>query len=106
MFITAGPTPSLRKKRSLRTTISRLAAAAAVSVALMTAAAPAMAMEDPSNGSSGERTPAPVQVQDNGFLDVSSAALGALAGLALGGIGLGITLTVQRHRDHAAVPTV
>jgi hypothetical protein len=46
-------------------------------------------------------------VQDDPFLDVSSAALGALAGIALGGVGLGITLGIQRHRDHAAaIPTV
>jgi hypothetical protein len=34
-------------------------------------------------------------------LDVTSIALGALGGIALGGAGLGITLAVQRRRDHA-----
>jgi hypothetical protein len=42
--------------------------------------------------------------QRNG-LDTTSVALGALAGIALGGAGLGITLVVQRRRDHAALPT-
>jgi hypothetical protein len=39
---------------------------------------------------------------DDGGLDVTSAALGALGGIALGGAGLGVTLGVQRRRDHAA----
>ena len=38
-------------------------------------------------------------------LDTTSVALGALGGIALGGVGLGITLVVQRRRDHAALPT-
>jgi hypothetical protein len=50
----------------------------------------------PSTGSSG--------TQRSG-LDTTSVALGALAGIALGGAGLGITLVVQRRRDHAALPT-
>ncbi|MDX6251038.1 MAG: hypothetical protein QOF10_4398 [Kribbellaceae bacterium] len=107
MFTTAGSTPPPRIKHSLTTTITKLAAGAAISLAFLTTAAPAMAMEDPSSpgGSSGERTPA-TPVRDDPFLDVSSAALGALAGIALGGVGLGITLGIQRHRDHAAMPTV
>ena len=35
-------------------------------------------------------------------LDTTSVALGALGGIALGGAGLGITLGVQRRRDHSA----
>jgi hypothetical protein len=37
-------------------------------------------------------------------LDVTSVALGALGGIALGGAGLGISLAVQRRRDHASLP--
>jgi hypothetical protein len=109
MFTTAGSTPPPRIKRSLTTKITKLAAGAAISLAFLTTAAPAMALEDPSSpgGSSGERTPGAPQVQDDPFLDVSSAALGALAGIALGGVGLGITLGIQRRRDHhAVVPTI
>ena len=81
-----------------------LAAAAAISVALMTAARPAMAQEppNPEGGSSGERT-ATAPVQDDG-LDANSVALGALGGIALGGAGLAIALGTQRRRDHAATP--
>ncbi|WP_132212711.1 hypothetical protein [Kribbella steppae] len=86
------------------TRLTTLASAAAVSVALMTAASPAMAQEypNPEGGSSGDRTPAAI-VQDEG-LDATSVALGALAGIALGGTGLAITLGVQRRRYQAALP--
>jgi hypothetical protein len=80
-----------------------LAACAAASVALMATAAPAMAQGYPTpEGSSGERTTLPVDEQ----LDVSSAAFGALAGISLAAAGLGITIGVQRRRDHRAVSTV
>jgi hypothetical protein len=42
--------------------------------------------------------------QGNG-LDTSSVALGAMGGIALGGAALGITLVVQRRRDHITLPT-
>jgi hypothetical protein len=105
MFTKAAPSQSQRSRKSLTTKLARLAAGAAISLAFFTTAAPAMAQEYPSpDGSSGERT-APV-VQDD-TLDVSSATLGALAGIALAGVGLGISLGVHRHRDHqAAVPTI
>jgi hypothetical protein len=38
-------------------------------------------------------------------LDTSSVALGAMGGIALGGAALGITLVVQRRRDHITLPT-
>ena len=43
---------------------------------------------------------ASVADHENG-LDTTSVALGALGGIALAGAGLGITLGVQRRRDHA-----
>jgi hypothetical protein len=100
MFTTAAP----RIKRSIKTRLIMLATGAAVSVALMTAATPAMAQEypNPEGGSSGERT-ATAPAHDDG-LDTNSVVLGALAGIALGGAGLGITLGVQRRRDDAATP--
>lgn len=42
-------------------------------------------------------------VEQGDGLDVPSVALGALGGIALGGAGLGITLGVQRRRDHATL---
>lgn len=106
MSTKAVPTSAAPVKRSMMTRLTMLAAAAVVSVALMTAAPSAMAQEppNPEGGSSGYRT-ATAPVEDNG-LDTNSVALGALAGIALGGAGLAITLGVQRRRDHAATPTV
>ena len=98
MFTNAAPI-----KRSMMTRLTMLAAAGAVSVVLMTAATPAMAQEypNPEGGSSGDRTaPAQIEVPDEG-LDTTSVALGALAGISLGGAGLAITLGMQRRRDHA-----
>ena len=47
--------------------------------------------------------PAPVEpVNQATALDTTSIALGALGGIALGGAALGITLGVQRRRDHSA----
>ena len=45
------------------------------------------------------------RVEQRSGLDTTSVALGALGGIALGGAALGITLGVQRRRDHAALPT-
>ena len=104
MFTKAGKTGSTRSTTSLRTKLTMLAAGAAASVALMATAAPAMAQQYPSpDGSSGERTALPGPPSEG--LDVSSAAFGALAGLSLAAAGLGITIGVQRRRDHSAVPT-
>jgi hypothetical protein len=44
-----------------------------------------------------------VVAQGNG-LETTSVALGALGGIALAGAGLGLTLGVQRRRDHTAFP--
>ena len=44
-------------------------------------------------------------VEQRNGLDTTSVALGAVGGMALGGAALGITLGVQRRRDHAAMPT-
>jgi hypothetical protein len=78
--------------------LARLAAGAAVSVAFMTTAAPAMAGEPPEpRGSSVERTPAP----GGDAVDLSSVALGALCGIALSGAGLGIAFGVQNRRDRS-----
>jgi hypothetical protein len=93
-------------KQSMTTRLVRLAAGAAVTVAFMTTAAPAMAQNprEPGGGSI-ERTldpPAPAVPQAAPAVDVSSAALGALGGIALGGVGLGIMVGLQRRRDHSA----
>ena len=97
-------------KQSMTTRLVRLAAGAAVSVASLTAVAPAMAQQPPEpGGGSIERTldppePAPADVtQAAPAVDASSAALGALGGIALGGVGLGIMVGVQRRRDHSAI---
>jgi hypothetical protein len=101
VFTKAGKT---RSTMSLRTKLIMLAAGAAASLALMTTAAPAMAQEYPSpEGSSSEQITLP---PPEDALDVSSAAFGVLAGISLAAAGLGITIGVQRRRDHRAVPTV
>ncbi|TCO36010.1 hypothetical protein EV652_101899 [Kribbella steppae] len=84
-------------KQSMTTRLARLAAGAAVSVAFMTTAAPAMAQYSPEPGD--VYVPAPEQPEP--AVDVSSAALGALGGIALGGVGLGIASGIQRRRDHS-----
>jgi hypothetical protein len=85
---------------------------AAVLFAFMAIAGPAAALEAPEPGGGPTTTePGPpnyptyapqyevpqVAAQDTG-IDASSAALGALAGIALGGAGLGVALAVGRHR--------
>jgi hypothetical protein len=88
------------RKHSMTSRFARLAAGAAVSVALMTTAAPAMASEPPEpRGSSVERTTTPAQADHS--VDLSSVALGALSGIALSGAGLGIAYGVQRRRDRS-----
>jgi len=49
--------------------------------------------------------PSPTGTGANQRLDTTSVALGAMGGIALGGAGLGITLVVQRRRDHVTLPT-
>lgn len=95
-------------KQSMTTRLVRLAAGAAISVAFMTTAAPAMAQNAPEPaGGSIERTLDPPGSVPSApaapAVDVSSAALGALGGIALGGVGLGIMVGVQRRRDDSAV---
>lgn len=46
-------------------------------------------------------SPAYEVASDSNSLDTTSIALGALGGIAFAGAGLGITLGVQRRRDHA-----
>ncbi len=88
------------RKHSMTSRFARLAAGAAVSVALMTTAAPAMASEPPEPpGGSHEQTTAPAAAGDT--VDLSSVALGALSGIALSGAGLGIAYGVQRRRDRS-----
>jgi hypothetical protein len=92
-------------KQSMTTRLVRMAAGAAISVAFMTTAAPAMAQQPPEpRGGSIERNPDPPEAATPSApaVDVSSAALGALGGIALGGLGLGITVGIQRRRDHSA----
>ena len=102
------PTAVRITKQFMTTRLGRLVAGAALSAALMTIAAPAMAQLPPEpGGGSIERPvdpqPVPEPGPEAGSVDLSSAALGALGGLALGGAGLGITLGIQRRRDRAAV---
>lgn len=75
-----------------------LGTAAAGLAVLATAADPAHAINQDQGGGAGVVSSS----NDDGGLDVTSAALGALGGIALGGAGLGVTLGVQRRRDHAA----
>ncbi|TDW90817.1 MULTISPECIES: hypothetical protein [Kribbella] len=102
-------------KQSMTTRLAQLAAGAAISLALMTTAAPAMAQYSPEPGDvyvspepgdvhvglDHPLMPTPEAAQPEPAVDVSSAALGALGAIALGGVGLGITLGIQRRRDHS-----
>ncbi|MFG1815461.1 hypothetical protein ACGFIF_16950 [Kribbella sp. NPDC049174] len=80
----------------------------AACLAVLGAATPANAGVPPEpTWSVPEPLPGPpepsIPVQPSGGLDANSVALGALGGIALGGAGLGITLGVQRRRDHSAL---
>ncbi len=94
------------------------AGGAAVLFALMATAGPAAALEAPEPGGGSTVTePGPpnypayapqyevpqVAAQDTG-VDTSSAVLGALAGIALAGAGLGTAFAIARHRDHPTAP--
>ncbi|TDO30993.1 hypothetical protein EV643_13417 [Kribbella sp. VKM Ac-2527] len=84
--------------------LTGFAASAAACVGLLSIAAPASADVKPDGGPS-QYIPAgevPIVEERNG-LDTSSVALGALGGIAFAGAGLGITLGVQRRRDHSAL---
>lgn len=54
-------------------------------------------------------TPAAVPAQpinQASALHTTSIALGALGGIALGGAALGVTLTIQRRRDHTSTQEI
>jgi hypothetical protein len=100
---------AITSKKTVSTRLVRLAAATALGVAAFTTAAPAMAIEppEPPGGSAEHTQPFTGAADDNaagaqaGSVDLSSAGLGALAGIALGGAGLWISLGVQRRRDRS-----
>ena len=99
MLTTAGRT----RKQSMTSRLARLAAGAAVSVAFMTVAAPAMAMQppEPSGGSIEYSAGPPPPSAADGTVDLSSVALGALGSIAVSGVGLGIAFGVQHRRDRS-----
>jgi hypothetical protein len=84
---------------SSKRVLAGFAASAATCLGLLSIAAPASGDVKPEGGSTS--SPAPIADPESG-LDTTSVALGALGGIALGGAGLGITLGMQRRRDHAA----
>ncbi|MFG1817803.1 hypothetical protein ACGFIF_28865 [Kribbella sp. NPDC049174] len=82
------------------TKLVRLAVGAGACLAGLTLAVPATAGVPPEPPD----TPTVVYVDrnvpiDDGF-EATSVAAGALGGIALAGVGLAITLGVQRRRDH------
>jgi hypothetical protein len=91
-------------KTTTRTTkLARLAVGAGACLAGLTLAVPATAGVPPEPPD----PPTVVYVDrdvpiDDGF-ETTSAAAGALGGIALAGAGLAITLGVQRRRDHTAL---
>jgi hypothetical protein len=109
------------------TMLRRLALGACATIALTAmAAAPAPAINQDHHGGTGVVVPTPstsppnchnypkdeCEVSSSGSAvgpgdgrEATSVALGALGGIALAGAGLGITLGVQRRRDHAAPHT-
>ena len=106
--------PGTRKRRSIVTrALSGLAACTGLAcLALLTAAGTANAGEPPEPTWSvpaqlpGRPDAATDSAPDGGMsggLDATSVALGVLGGIALGGAGLGVSLAVQRRRDHAAL---
>jgi hypothetical protein len=103
-------TPGMPKRRSIVTrTLSGLAACTGLAcLALLTTAGMANAGEPPEpTWSVPAQLPGrPDAATDGGMsggLDATSVALGVLGGIALGGAGLGVSLAVQRRRDHAAL---
>ncbi|MFG1818258.1 hypothetical protein ACGFIF_31150 [Kribbella sp. NPDC049174] len=94
-------------KTACKTMLVRLALGTTATAALLlVAAAPASAINQDHADRAGVMfpapSPAPYATASSGGVDVSSAALGALGGIALGGAGLALTLGVQRRRDHTA----
>ena len=92
-------------KRTIRTNkVGRLVVGAGACLAGLTLAVPASAGVPPEPPD----TPTVVYVErtvpiDDGF-ETTSVAAGALGGIALAGVGLAITLGVQRRRDdHTAL---
>jgi hypothetical protein len=125
---TRGTVTTTRTRKEINTAkvLRRLALGAGATIALTTiAAAPAPAINQDHHGGTGVTiSPAPsplychnhpkddCEVPSSGSvggqgdgLEATSVALGALGGIALAGAGLGITLGVQRHRDHTAPHT-
>jgi hypothetical protein len=105
-------TTAPRSKRSIPARLGLVGAAAAICIAPMLAASPAVADEDPATAqeypwpdgdSSTVRTQAPVH---NGGLDTPSVAIGAIGGITAAGFGLSISSTVQRRRDRALMRNV
>jgi hypothetical protein len=122
-----------RQQANTAKVLRRLALGACATIALTAmAAAPAPAINQDHHGGTGVPTqtagpstpPVPpnshnypkddvgYQVPSSGSVggqgdgvEATSVALGALGGIALAGAGLGITLGVQRRRDHAAPHT-
>lgn len=94
-------------KRPVIRRLSLLAVCAVAGVGFFTSAGTAAALEKPEQGGGTSHTPVirtfegPASSPAAG-IDRTSAALGALAGIALAGAGVGVTLTVQRFRDHTA----
>jgi hypothetical protein len=101
-------------KQSMTTRLVRLVAGGGLVVAALTTVAPAMAYQPPDPPPHGSPVPVteppapsvptlpPVSAEVTDSVDLSSAGLGMLAGIALGGAGLGITLGIQRRRDRSA----
>ncbi|MFI7063877.1 hypothetical protein ACIBL3_23025 [Kribbella sp. NPDC050124] len=93
--------------RTATRTLTGLTACAGLACLALFTAVPAANAAEPSEPPWTEvptplpRYPEP-SVNEAG-LDATSVALGALGGIALGGAGLGITLGVQRRRDHSAL---
>ncbi|MFC5263372.1 hypothetical protein ACFPJ1_14755 [Kribbella qitaiheensis] len=83
--------------------ITSLGAGAVVSLGFLMMASPAMAQEYPGQGGSSEEIVSPAPAPPDDGLDATSVALGALAGITFAGVGLGITVGVQRY--HTAMPT-
>jgi hypothetical protein len=99
-----------RKRRSIVTrTLSGLTACTGLAcLALLTTAGTANAGDAPEpTWSIPAQLPGPPDADTDegtaGGLEATSVALGALGGIALGGTGIGMTLAVQRRRDHTAL---